>query len=154
MGEGVSAGSLQTLVTVAGFRQGDETDAPTIVHEVDCCARDRLNRLGRRAGRGNSPKQSFGAVDTGDRRRVSGSGGQPGRDEVGEIDDLEFYGEKILLTIRFHRIREGTDSAGQAQSHRVSEDVLRPEARQFHGQGIEIDTGKRFCDLDVELDAR
>ena len=47
-----------------------------------------------------------------------------------------------------------TVGAGQAQSHRVSEDVLRPEARQVHGQGIEIDAGKRFCDLDVELDAR
>ena len=36
----------------------------------------------------------------------------------------------------------------------VSDDVLRPEARQFHGQGIETDAGKRFCDLDVKLDAR
>ena len=146
--------AAEGLCTNAGFRHGDETDVPAIMSEVGCCARERLNRLGRRAGRGYSAQQSLGPVDTSDRRRVSGSGGQPGRDEVGEIDDLESYGEEILLTIRFHRTGEGTDSASRAQSHRVSDDVLRPEARQFHGQRIETDAGKRFCDLDVKLDTR
>ena len=69
-------------------------DLPAIVSAVGCCASERPNRLGRRAGRGYSAQQSFGTVDTGDRRRVSGSGGQPGRDEVGKSDDLESYRER------------------------------------------------------------
>ena len=106
MREPVSAGSLQALVYVSGFGRRNEIDLPAIVPESGPRVRNRPLLPSR--------SRLVCATCMGDRRRVAGHCGQPGRDDVGEIDDLESNGDKITVVGRFQQADASADATGPA----------------------------------------